>query len=581
LTDRATGARGAEKREAVADTVERAVRNAPLWAHALALLVVLLALLPVAGFGVSYSADEGVAIIQASTLRDGDGWVVAHPFPEVDPSGELYPLEYATFGSDGPVAYAKHPAYPWLLSMADRVGGEPAMVVLSILGTWAAALAAAVLTRQISGGFGRTALWVAGVGSPLLFNAYWVIAHSLAAGAIGVAAALVLGAVATGAQAKTIAALSGAVLLAMAATLLRTEAAIFGIALGAGALLAGAWGRRLVVAVGGVLLVAGTLAAREVDDILFRRVVGDAARTTAAFEPRPRTGALSERIDGFVETWLRPAPGGSDHVGGVLALLATVLLVLAAVALVRGRRDRGLVLSVAAAGALVARAVAVPTERIPGLLLAFPLLLVGLVGLIRAPVWRSSGARSAVLLLGVVLAGWGGVLLTQYAEGGVAEWGGRYFAVGLPLAIPLAVVGTDALLTGAGPSPRRAITAALAVGLLSLSVASLRELRRGHDGTQQALARIDELADQAGERPVVVTDSAALPRLDWDEFDRRRWVLADPASHPDLPDRLAAAGVERWVLVSADVAAALDAFSDVEVRASASPTVVLVEHTGR
>ena len=44
-------------------------------------------------------------------------------------------------GPDGAAAYAKHPAYPWLLSLADRVGGHTAMLVLSLLGTWLGRLA--------------------------------------------------------------------------------------------------------------------------------------------------------------------------------------------------------------------------------------------------------------------------------------------------------------------------------------------------------------------------------------------------------------------------------------------------------
>ncbi len=169
------------------------VAEAPLWAHAVVLLVGLLAIVPVVGTGVSYSADEGVAIIQATSLSDGDGWVVPHPVPEVDPSDALYPLEHATLGDDGPVAYAKHPAYPWLLARVDQLGGQPGMVLLSVLGTWAAAVAAAVVAQQL-GGLGRTSLWVAGALSPLLFNGYWVIAHSVAAAAIGGATALAIAA---------------------------------------------------------------------------------------------------------------------------------------------------------------------------------------------------------------------------------------------------------------------------------------------------------------------------------------------------------------------------------------------------
>ena len=94
---------------------------------AFALLVVLLALVPVVGPNASYSADEGAAIIQASSLAGGDGWIIEHPIPEVDPSGAHYPLELSPEGPKGAAAYAKHPAYPWALAGADRLGGTSAM----------------------------------------------------------------------------------------------------------------------------------------------------------------------------------------------------------------------------------------------------------------------------------------------------------------------------------------------------------------------------------------------------------------------------------------------------------------------
>ena len=64
----------------------------------------------------------------------------------------LYPLELSTVRPDGTAAYAKHPAYPWLLAQADGAGDHEAMVLMSLLGTWLAALGAAVLARQLLGG---------------------------------------------------------------------------------------------------------------------------------------------------------------------------------------------------------------------------------------------------------------------------------------------------------------------------------------------------------------------------------------------------------------------------------------------
>jgi hypothetical protein len=115
------------------------------------------------------------------------------------------------------------------------------------------------------------------------------------------------------------------------------------------------------------------------------------------------------------------------------------------------------------------------------------------------------------------------------------------------------------------------------VAFAALSIAAVRELRDVHQANERALLRIADLALDGGPNPVIVTDSAALPRLDWAAFDRHRWLLVDPSSDPDLPGRLAGAGVERWVLVSADVDGALEAFDDLVVVEEASPTIVAVE----
>ena len=155
--------------------------------------LVLLALVPVVGTASSFSADEGAVIVQARSLAGkltgGDGWIVEHPVPEVDPTGVNYPLENADRGENGFAPYAKHPLYPVLLAVADRAGGVTAMVLLSLAGTLAAAALAAGLARRIDPALARPTLWVVGLASPLLFDGYLVMAHALAA-ALAVGAVL-------------------------------------------------------------------------------------------------------------------------------------------------------------------------------------------------------------------------------------------------------------------------------------------------------------------------------------------------------------------------------------------------------
>ncbi|HSH22873.1 MAG TPA: hypothetical protein VK975_02320, partial [Acidimicrobiales bacterium] len=131
---------------------------APLWAHATVLAVVLLALVPVVGTSASFSPDEGAVILQARSLAAGDGWILEHPFAELDPDDRYYPLGGSSQGADGKAPFAKHPAYPLVLAGLEGLGGVGAMLVLSTLGTVGAAVAGALLAREVAGGLERPVL---------------------------------------------------------------------------------------------------------------------------------------------------------------------------------------------------------------------------------------------------------------------------------------------------------------------------------------------------------------------------------------------------------------------------------------
>ena len=175
---RAAGRRLTTGRRPLRETIA----SAPIALHAGALLVVLLALLPLVGTAVSYSADEGAAIIQAESLADGDGWIIPHPFPEVDPDGDHYPLELLAVGSEGHGLVREAPGVP-LAARRRRPPRWPARRWCSSR-CWAPGPPRSgrpYLARSLVGGYARTSLWLVGAGCPLLFDGYWVIAHSVAA----------------------------------------------------------------------------------------------------------------------------------------------------------------------------------------------------------------------------------------------------------------------------------------------------------------------------------------------------------------------------------------------------------------
>ena len=263
----------------------------PLWAHVVALGLVLIALMPVVGTGASFSADEGAAITQARALARGDGWIVDHPLPQVDPEGANYPLELSSRGPNGVAPFAKHPLYALVLAGAQRVGrdqrhGRP--------------LAARHAGRRRPGrgpasridgpGLARPTLWALGLASPLLFDGYLVVAHTIGA---ALAAAAVLVAVVAIERRRPALALAVAPLVA-AAVLFRTEALLFGVALAA---------------------VAGLLALRRPGATRWTTALVAAAPWPARARPRSEKRLWATAILGGPAGTTGGGPSGLDQVG--------------------------------------------------------------------------------------------------------------------------------------------------------------------------------------------------------------------------------------------------------------------------
>ena len=83
-----------------------------------------------------------------------------------------------------------------------------------------------------------------------------------------------------------------------------------------------------------------------------------------------------------------------------------------------------------------------------------------------------------------------GVVATQYAVGGGVEWGGRYFALAVPLVAPFAAGG---LLAAAPPSRVRLRTVAgagLALIVLAMAVLGVRALSAREQAADRVLARL-------------------------------------------------------------------------------------------
>ncbi len=521
----------------------RRVWALPLRAHVAALAVVLLALAPVVGTSSSFSTDEGAAIVQAQSLSRGGGWLVEHPFPEVDPDGRHYPLEISERGPRGWVPYGKHPLYPLLLAGADRLGGVTAMVLLSLTGTIAAAGLAGALARRMDASLARPAVWAVGLASPLVFDGFLVMGHSLSA---AFAAGAVLAAVV--ALEWRSARLAWTVLPLVAGAVLMRNEAIF-LALGLGAVAGVTAVVRRDVRVPAALVALGSLVAGAAGHLVetwwLSRLLGmDGGSVRAAPAALDNGGYLAGRWHGFLRTVVTPTYGGARLPEVLLLAMVGALVVLAVTS--RRHPERPGPPRLAAAVAAIAALLTLATANVvvPGLLVAFPLAAVGLL-VLRPATLRTSAARLAFAVFAVFALC---VLATQYAIGGSAEWGGRFFALGLPLLVPVLLVALR------DQDFDRWVAAGLVVCSLAMAGVGITGLR----GQHRWLGDLVEAGDEAGrvvaaggsERPVIVATYASVPRWAWRTFDRQRWLISHPDDLQALLDRLGDAGVARIGLVS-------------------------------
>lgn len=514
--------------------------------HAVALAAVLLVLLAVTGTRSVVSADEGAMLAQLDVLERTGQWTLPNPEPEVDPELQWLPLELSERSLDGRWApFAKHPVHVVLLRPFWEAGGLGGALVLSLAGVVGASVAAAAVAERLRPGAGPAVLWLAGTGSPLLFDGFQVVGHALGAATFGAAAVCALRATDASGRSSRGAWLAGVAIAVAATGLIRSEGVLAGLALGAGFGAAGLVARRRSAVLTGAVAAVTAVAVRVGEPVLLRLALG--ARS-AGVDPSATVddGFLAARWSGFRITVL-DAGYGID--GGEVFLLLALVLAAAAAGVWRIRRDPVLVqaLMVAAAASAVLRAVSA-SFLVPGLLPALPLLAIGVVLARGADLraWPASAVwATAAGFVALVVA-------TQYGTGGTGEWGGRYYAVALPLLVALAAVaarsGIDDLPAGA----RRVAVGCFVVIVATIAVGAVRAADRARDSAGLAArAVIDEVDALAVD--ATVSTRGAVSRFAWEDvLDGRRWFSADPEELDDLLGRLAESDAERLALVTAD-----------------------------
>lgn len=533
------------------DLGHRPLRKA-LWFHALCLAVTLCALQPIVGFHGFFVNDEGAALAQVELLSVHETWFMANPFPSADPEGRSYPFDRAIQTDHGFAPLLKQPLYPLVLTIGERVGGRWGIALLGVLATTCAAVGAGSIGRALRPGIERWCLWVTGLSSPLFFDSFVLQAHVFGAAGVGLAGIGVIRFLGSGRPTwllTTAAALvwssalrqegvllSGAMgltLLAMAVAEHRSGRECQRRYLGAGSL----------VGLAGVVGFAGNrLAVR----ILAPRVYPSTLRIEPSF------GFVDGRINAFVTTWITPGYGSGS--AAMLPIITSICAVVVGVQFRRREQDPNIWMLLAACSAVgTAIWVGVAARTVvPGLFPAFPLLIAGVAAWPRTLFQERNVRMHSSTVMLFVLA----VLATTYAVGGGAEWGSRYVAIGLPLAVPLLVLALETRFRTLPARAQHHAAIALIVLTFTPTVATLTALRSTHTTTA---TRIEALATAMaatvpgdGGKPVVVTDLLPLGRLMWAHLDEVRFLAPDTTQLPGVLERLHELGIEEFTFVAGD-----------------------------
>lgn len=541
-------------RSAVA--LARRLWRLPLGLHAIVIGIVLLCVLPIVGTRSIVFSDEGAALVQAHQLERGDGWITPYAFTRIDPHQEAFPFASADPGHNGSAAYAKHPLYPLLLAGADRVGGNAAILALSIFGTVVAALFAGLLAGRWSPTIARPTVWMVGLASPLIFDSFLVVGHTLGAAAATIAVWCALRTWDHRKLGSGIAAI--AALLVCAA--LRSEGVLFAMTLGGVVAYFAARGRDWkLLSFGGALGAAGVFV-KVLEPRLVRSLLGtpNVALGQVSFGSE---GRLVDAWRGFVRTWLSANYGAVSPRQIVVILIAAAVLGGVVVARTRPADSHAVLLFSGLAIGLAAALNFLVPGLVPGLVFAFPLLFAGLV-VLRREMWHEFTPRFLVVVWLIFTAA---VIATQYGVGGSVEWGGRYFSMGLPIACPIALEALRLLAKDLAPAPRRIAAIALVAVALTFSIAAVRAVRDLHAATDQLVATTERISAKTpagdGGVPVILTDDQYLSKSAWAIADSRRFIWPPPDKMGAYLSGLRRVGITEVLFATRDPGAKLDHLS--------------------
>jgi hypothetical protein len=424
-----------------------------------------------------------------------------------------------------PMLYAAVPLY--------AVGGLHGILLLPMLGGCLCALGARALARRLASTnrerTGWLAFWSVGLATPVAVYALDFWEHTLGLAAM-LWAVIVLLDVAE-ARATWRAAAFGGALFGLAATM-RTEALVYALAtfgvVGVTLLVAR---RRDTLRVGAAAAV-GFVVPLALNQLLERAVLGDALRSSRA-SSAVSGGAhdISDRAGDALRTTVGlnhyDPPAADWLLGGLIVGFVAIAVVL----LLRGSRQERLAwAALLGAACLVVARFANGLGFVPGMLVASPLAVAGLVA-----GWATSERRRVIAIaLGALPIVW----LYQYRGGANPQWGGRYVLLTGALLAVLGVVGLRAR--------GRATVAPIVIAGLLMTGAGLAWLSQRSHGMADSATVLQT-------RDPVLTIGLPHQLREWGAWyaPDQRWLTAEFRSElPVALDVLEAGGARRLVVVA-------------------------------
>jgi len=522
----------------------------PIAAAAVALVLIGLSFLNDPDGYLGTDTGGKTATLEAMVQRGDWSVDVGYWAEEHDPAGAFHPLNGTAPTDKGwvqvtslPMVLAGRPLYD--------LGGYRAALLLPMGGTVLAALAAASLADRLGRRIdGTRALWVFGLGSPLLIYGLDFWEHSLGIAAIGWSAVLLYDVAVT--RRSPLGAVGAGVLLSVAATM-RTEALVYALVL-VGAICTWLVVRRRPVksAVTGVAALIGFAPIWLLNSALEDRVGGN-SRTNRAAGLASSSAVSSDgrefdvRLDEGLRTTFSTA--ATDSWIPVLLGVLLVLAVMAAVAVGNRLSEDRVPLVALGLGAFTLLTVVPGLGFVPGLFAAFPVAAAGLALRGSAPGAKVLGA-AAVVALPVVWA-------FQFIGAAGPQWGGRYV---LGSSFLLGVLGIVAL--GRAEVPQAIARAVFAMSVVVTVFGVMWLSDRSHD-----VADLFDRVISVQEGPLVARNSFLLREAGPRSLNQQ-WLSAnDPA------DLNGPAGVVRDM--------GIDHFSVLQVEGQPEPDVQDAEVTGK